>query len=98
MSDPSTPGQKRLIYRLHAVQRMLTRGISEADIAQIVAQGKAIEDYPSDWPYPSKLVLGWLESRPIHVVFAESSHEIIVITVYEPDPNLWESGFEKRKP
>ena len=77
---------------------MVERGINELDVEEIIAKGKVVEDYASDWPYPSKLVLGWLESRPIHVAFAESSHEIIVITVYEPETALWESGFERRKP
>lgn len=39
---------------------------------------------------------GWIEARPIHVV-AESDSEIIVITVYEPDPGKSESDFATRK-
>jgi hypothetical protein len=35
----------------------------------------------------------------MHVVVAvnESSGAKIVITVYEPDPDVWEPGFERRK-
>jgi hypothetical protein len=54
--------------------------------------------YPDDKPYPSRLLLGWVESRPIHVVTATAEHEIIVIRVYEPDPSLWEPGCERRRP
>jgi hypothetical protein len=32
------------------------------------------------------------------VASAGAEHEIIVITVYEPDPAQWEPGFEERKP
>jgi hypothetical protein len=30
-------------------------------------------------------------------VIATALHEMIVVTVYEPDPALWEPGFERRK-
>ncbi|MGD0113688.1 MAG: DUF4258 domain-containing protein [Armatimonadota bacterium] len=50
--------------------------------------------------YPSRLMLGWAAGRPIHVVAADNRKvdEIIVITVYEPDPALWEPGFKRKKP
>lgn len=63
--------------------------------------GQAVESYPDDTPYPSRLLLAFVETRPIHVVFAynEQSDENIVITVYEPDPALWNDDFmERRKP
>ena len=88
----------RLVYRVHAVRRMAERGIREEDVARVVAEGKEIETYPDDKPYPSRLVLGWMHGRPIHVVMASAESEIIVITVYEPDPTQWEAGFERRKP
>ncbi|MGC2420660.1 MAG: DUF4258 domain-containing protein [Candidatus Acidiferrales bacterium] len=83
---------------MHAVQRMAEREIREEDVARIVSEGKEIESYPEDKPYPSRLLLGWVEGRPIHVVTATGEHEIIVVTVYEPDSGLWERGFERRKP
>lgn len=86
------------MYRVHAVQRMAERGIREEDVARVIAEGKEIESYPDDKPYPSRLLLGWLERRPIHVVTAMAEDAIIVITVYEPDPTLWEARFERRKP
>lgn len=54
---------------------------------------------PEDKPYPSKLVLGERGGRPLHVVVAENAtdNERIVITVYEPDQDQWESGFRRRK-
>jgi Domain of unknown function (DUF4258) len=67
------------------------------DVACVIAEGKEVESYPDDKPYPSRLWLGWVNKRPIHVVTATAEHEIIVITVYEPDPACWESGFERRR-
>jgi hypothetical protein len=90
---------KRLVYRVHAIERMVEREISADDVRAIVEQGKEIESYPSDFPYPSRLLLGWRGTRPIHVVGADNAtdNETIIVTVYEPDPDLWEPGFEKRK-
>ena len=89
----------RLVFRVHAVQRMFKRRISVEDVRHVLAVGETVEDYPDDRPYPSRLVLGWCGSRPLHVVVAYNSgdQEIIVITVYEPSPSLWESDFRRRK-
>jgi hypothetical protein len=98
LPEPSLP----LVYRVHALQRMVERDIPEEAVAEVVSRGKVIESYPEDKPYPSRLLLGWVNkgqgARPIHVVSATTEHEIIIITVYEPDPAQWAPGFEKRKP
>lgn len=89
----------RLVFRVHALRRMSTRAISEADVRDILENGEQIEDYPQGEPYPSRLVLGWVESRPVHVVVAEdgAEDETIVVTVYEPEPDRWKDGFRRRR-
>ncbi len=62
----------RLVYRVHAIQRMYQRGIGEDEVRHVIATGETVEDYPGDTPYPSRLVLGWSGKRPIHVVLATS--------------------------
>jgi hypothetical protein len=61
-----------------------------------------VEEYSDDRPYPSVLVLGRTgEGRPVHVVCAHvpEGDQLIVITVYEPDPERWDGEFgERRKP
>lgn len=59
---------------------------------------EVVEMYPDDIPYPSRLLLGWSQGQPIHVVVAENDDEetAIVITVYEPDDDVWEPGFRRR--
>ncbi len=44
-----------------------------------------------------RLMIGWVEERPVHIVAAEAEDATIVITVYEPDPELWDAAFEKRR-
>ena len=77
----------------------MTRAISDDDVRHVLEVGKEIESYPTDFPYPSRLLLGWLGPRPIHVVAADNTadNETIVVTVYEPDSDRWEPGFERRK-
>jgi hypothetical protein len=45
------------------------------------------------------LLLGRVGGRPLHVVAAYNAEddETIVVTVYEPDPALWEDGFKRRR-
>ena len=88
-----------LVFRIHAIRRMFQRRISVREVRQVVSSGEKIEDYPDDRPYPSRLVLGWVGNRPLHVVLADNrqASETIVITVYEPIPERWESGFRRRK-
>lgn len=88
----------RLVFRVHAVERMFQQGIGEQDVRHILKNGETIRDYPEDTPYPSRLVLGWRASRPIHAVAADDieSGRTFVVTVYEPDPELWEPGFRRK--
>ena len=84
---------------VHALQRMFERGITDDDIQNVLESGEIIEEYPHDQPYPSRLVLGWVGSRAVHVVVATgpAKLETIVVTVYEPDPERWLPGFERRR-
>ena len=78
---------------------MFERGIRHDDVRKVLEQGRVIEEYPDDKPYPSCLILGWAGNRPIHVVKAENQEEnqTIIATVYEPDMFVWEPGFERRR-
>ncbi len=89
----------RLIFRVHAIQRMFQRRISKENIIHVLTTGEVIEKYPENTPYPSCLFLGWCKSRPLHVVAADNneSKETIIITVYEPNIDEWEPDFKKRR-
>ncbi len=89
----------KIIFRIHAIQRMFERSITDTDIRNVLTHGETIENYPNDTPYPSRLVLGWSGVRPLHIVVADNAEENkwIVVTVYEPNPRQWESDFKRRK-
>jgi hypothetical protein len=77
---------------------MFEQAIAETDVEHVLSSGEEIRAYPEDKPYPSRLVLGWIGNRPLHVVAADdsSAEETIIITVYEPDPSQWETDFRRR--
>ena len=91
---------RRLIFRDHATRRMMERRVRVADIRSIIEDGEIVEDYPNDFPHHSRLLLGWIKGRPLHVVVADhpSLLESSIITVYEPDPQLWEPDCKTRRP
>lgn len=65
----------------------------------MIQQGDTIERDPQDTPYPSRLLLGFVGGRALHVAVADNADddEIIVVTVYEPDPALWQPGLRRRR-
>ena len=89
----------KLVFRLHAIQRMFSRNISEEEVRFVIEKGETVESYDQDTPYPSKLILGKFGLKALHVVaaFNNQENEIIVVTVYEPDPHLWENDFKVRR-
>lgn len=95
MVEPS----RRVEFRNHADVRMQLRGITEEEVYAVVDYGEIIETYPQDTPFPSRLVLGWIGQRPLHVVMADDpeTDTIIVITTYKPDPERWLPGFRRRR-
>ena len=88
-----------MIFRVHAVQRMLQRSITVEEVRLVLEHGEIVEDYPEDTPYPSQLLLHWVHERPLHVVAAYNAalDESIVISVYQPDLSKWNPDFKGRR-
>jgi len=89
----------RTVWRLHALRRMIERGISRAEVIGAQKYKKVIEDYPDDTPYPSCLVLGFIEQRPLHVVVAYDATEqdAYIITVYVFSLDKFEPDWRTRR-
>ena len=87
------------VFSGHALRRMFERAISRDAVLRVVRQGETIANYPADQPYPSRLLLGFVSQRAIHVVVAEDpdARTCYVVTAYDPDPALWEPDFRRRK-
>lgn len=90
--------------REHGFERMIERGIHPKSIQKAVLEGLAIE-------YDQAGIIGVDESilfngfstkaTPFHVKVAErttnTGHRLFVVTVSEPDPNLWQDNYSKRR-
>lgn len=90
----------KIAYRLHASERMFAREISDEDVEYLLKHGEIIERYDEDYPLPSLLINGYTtNNRPLHLVVAvnETEKQLIIVTVYEPNPIIWLDNFTRRK-
>lgn len=74
--------------------------IRDQEVYEATRACEVVEHYPEDEPYPSVLVLGRSAGgRPLHIVCGYDGEEdrVIVITVYQPDPERWDEAFRRRK-
>lgn len=88
-----------IIYRIHATRRIFQRSINPDDIVSTLLNGNIIENYEDDFPLPSVLINGkTAKGKPLHVVAAINieDQQLIIITAYEPDPNLWSEDYKRR--
>jgi hypothetical protein len=79
-------------FSKHAVDQSIIRDISVTEVEEVIASStEVIEDYPEDKYGPSCLILGFTKTgRPLHVQCSYPRRPLIkIITVYDPDPNLW---------
>jgi hypothetical protein len=88
-----------VIWRQHALTRMLERDITRKDVFLAIKSGKAIEQYPEAKPYPAILILAKQQEKTIHVLAAwdEYSQYAYVITAYIPDSTHFEKNGKTRK-
>ena len=89
----------KVLFRVHAVQRMFERNVSAKKVSQALQSGETIKDYTAERPEPSRLILGFQVKRPFHVVTSENpeTNEITIITAYIPDPDKWNKDFKSRR-
>jgi hypothetical protein len=79
-------------FSKHSVDQSLIRNISVDEVEEAISgRCEIIEDYPDDKYGSSCLILGFTNARrPLHLQCSYPSHPLIkIITLYEPDPDLW---------
>ncbi len=87
----------KILYRVHAVQRMFERGISADKVRRALAAEDIIEDYSDEMSAPSRLLMGTQGRRPFHLVVSEEATAAVVVTVYYPDADKWKKDFRTRR-
>jgi hypothetical protein len=77
---------------------MFERKITVQAVIKAIENGTVIREYPDDLPYPSRLCLYRMGEQVIHVLAADDKRENMtyIITVYIPDPLVWNKDFTKR--
>lgn len=85
-------GRRQYEFSKHAVDQSIIRDIGVAEVQEaICGSSEVIEDYPDDKYGPSCLILGHTQAgRALHVQCSYPSRSLVkIITVYEPDLQLW---------
>ena len=86
-------------FSKHAVDQSILRNIPLGEFLRSIESGCIIEDYPNDKYGPSCLILGFTDSgRPIHIQCTAGLRDVVkVITLYEPDEDLWIDFRQRRQ-
>ncbi len=89
----------KLRFKVHAVVQMEQRGIDVEDVRTALENGEDIESRPDEVPYPARLILGTAKVGMLHIAVRDNldDDDLIIETVYQPDPLLWEPGFRTRR-
>lgn len=89
-----------ILFSAHAIMRMFERAVRREDVASAILNGETIAEYADEQPYPSYLLLWFVDQRPLHVVVTrdQASYCCYIVTVYVPDRTVWEPDFKTRKP
>jgi hypothetical protein len=82
----------------HVLVRLLQRNIKTEDVEYALLNDEIIEQYPTDYPYPSCLALGMTpDNRNLHIVCGIGGGELWLITAYYPDADDWSEDYSVRK-
>lgn len=90
---------QRYLIKDHAAMRMIHRNIKREVVEDLLQNAEVLENYPLDFPFPSKLIFKMVNNRPLHAVvaFSEIDKMGIIVTLYEPDDVHFEPDFKTRR-
>ena len=77
----------------HLLTRIRQRNIRLEEIKSAILNGDIIEQYPTDYPFPSCLING----EDVHIVCSVGEERLYIITAYRPSPVKWGIGEKERK-
>ncbi|HQV78791.1 MAG TPA: DUF4258 domain-containing protein [Chitinophagales bacterium] len=90
---------KEIIFRQHALKRMIERNISFDEIEFGVKNGENIKNYSEDKPFESQLLFVNYNGKIFHLLVSKDEMNQIcyIITVYLPDTDVWKDDYKTRK-
>ena len=90
-----------VLWSAHAVSKLIRSHWDRVQVEQALVEGDVIEDYPQEHrTLPDCLMLGFSSGgEPIHAVVAldEKLDRLLVVTIYEPDPERWDDDWKTRR-
>ncbi len=90
--------KRKVDWTKHCLNRLNKREITLLDVKTAINNGKIIEYYYEDYPYPSCLINGYgKNARVIHAVCGLSNNLVHIITAYYPDTDKWEEDMKTRR-
>lgn len=90
--------RRNIIWTKHCLNRINQRNILIADIKTAINNGKIIEYYYDDYPYPSCLIIGKdTNDNIVHIVCGMNNNLLFIITAYHPDSDEWEEDMKTRR-
>ena len=90
--------KRNVIWTKHCLNRINQRNILILDVKSAINNGKIIEYYYEDYPYPSCLIVGKdTGGEIIHIVCGLNKNCAYMITAYYPDSNEWEEDMKTRR-
>lgn len=90
--------EDRIQWRNHILIRMQQRGIKIRDVLRCTMNGEIIEFYKDDYPFPSALILGFIDKETgLHVVCSIGENYLWMIKAYYPDQSQWSEDLKYRR-
>lgn len=95
--------RSRILFSRHFRERIRARGITLQDVAGVLETGYIIQGH-APWGYggnpdPVRVVMGrGTDDRILHVVVALRARCVILVTAYEPDPEIWNDDRRTLRP
>lgn len=87
--------EKHFVLRFHGLIEMKLEGLSVNDVVVAGGNSELLEEYPDRPEGYSKLLLGMVGKRPLHLVLNvqqfhdDPTYPLAVVTVYEPESPAW---------
>ena len=99
-NEHDVPANEKILWSLHAIKKLREEGLKKTPVEESLKACDLVEDYQTEGrPLPDCLVLGFINSEPVHIVVAIDADfdRILLVTVYRPLAERWENDWKTRR-
>lgn len=87
-----------VFWTKHCLNRLSQRNILIKEVKDAINNGKILEYYYEDYPFPSCLIQGHNTRKAVlHIICGISDNKVYMITAYYPDSDRWEDDMKTRR-